>query len=156
MTDDSQIAVVCEEPRWAAHLDAPEAPCVAAARAALEGAPGTLTVLLADDARLRALNQEFRGVDAPTNVLAFPMGAPDDALGDLAVAFETVAREAEEQGKPFVHHLQHLVVHGVLHLLGNDHQDDAEAERMEAAERRILAGLGVPDPYREPAAAADA
>lgn len=117
-----------------------------------------LGILLTDAAEQRCLNRNHRGVDAPTNVLAFPAwepaanipaGAPV-LLGDVVLALETVAREASDQGKPIADHFRHLVVHGVLHLLGFDHSTPAEAEAMEALERSILAELGVPDPYREP------
>jgi probable rRNA maturation factor len=120
-----------------------------AALAALAGRDeGAVSVLLADDAAVRELNAEWRGKDKATNVLSFP-AAPSAAphLGDVALAYETCAREAAEQGKPLEHHLSHLVAHGVLHLLGWDHESDDEAEAMEAHEREILAGLGVPDPY---------
>lgn len=109
-----------------------------------------VTVLLTDDEAVRALNRDHRGQDKPTNVLAFP-AAPSAAphLGDVALAYETCAREAAEQGKPLADHLKHLVAHGVLHLLGWDHQTEAEAEAMEARERDLLARLGTPDPYRD-------
>jgi len=113
--------------------------------------------VLADDGEQRRLNRTWRGRDAPTNVLAFPAapaGVPAVAgapllLGDIVLAGETVAREAAEQGKPFADHLRHLVVHGVLHLLGYDHDADEAAVAMEAIETSILAGLGVSDPYRD-------
>ena len=143
------IDVVVDDPAW---TDADPAAALAARTAAVaalahEGADGDLTVLLADDARLQALNARFRGKDAPTNVLAFPAAGGADWLGDIALAFGVCAREAEEQGKPLSDHLQHLTAHGVLHLLGYDHQTSSEAEAMEACERAILKGLGVPDPY---------
>jgi probable rRNA maturation factor len=116
--------------------------------------PAIIGVILTGDAEQRRLNRDFRGKDAPTNVLSFPIGdaAPDGPvmLGDVVLAFETVAREAGEQGKPLADHMRHLVVHGVLHLLGFDHETEGEAEIMEAREKEILAGLGVPDPYRDP------
>ena len=124
-----------------------------AALAALDGREdGSVAILLADDEAVGELNREWRGKDGPTNVLSFP-AAPSAAphLGDIALAYETCAREASEQGKSLEHHLTHLVAHGVLHLLGWDHQTDAEADRMEAVERDILARLGVPDPYVTPA-----
>ena len=116
-----------------------------------------LGVVLADDAEQRQLNRDWRGVDRPTNVLAFPAWAPGaqlpcDApllLGDVVVAFETVAREAGEQDKSFADHFGHLIVHGVLHLLGYDHASDMEAVEMERLETSILAELGVADPYRD-------
>ena len=97
---------------------------------------------------VRDLNARFRDKDKPTNVLSFP--APESAaphLGDVVLAYGVCAAEAEAQGKTLSDHLSHLVVHGVLHLLGRDHEDDAEAEEMEAEEREILAGIGVADPY---------
>ncbi|RXF73118.1 rRNA maturation RNase YbeY [Hansschlegelia zhihuaiae] len=111
-----------------------------------------LAVTLADDERLRELNGAWRDKDQPTNVLTFPAFEPDEMadapmLGDVILAFETVAREAREQGKAVESHLAHLVVHGVLHLFGHDHLDEAEAEAMEALETRALARLGIADPY---------
>jgi probable rRNA maturation factor len=117
-----------------------------------------LCIRLADDATIRPINLDTRGQDKPTNVLSFQYHDADDLkglaaqggglLGDLVLACETVAREAAEQGKPFEAHLTHLIVHGVLHLLGYDHeQSDAEAEDMEQRERRALAALGFSDPY---------
>ena len=130
----------------------------AAVLAASAGAalpPGAeVSVVLTDDAAIRSLNRQWRGRDAATNVLSFP--APRAAagqapmLGDIVVAFETLAREAEAEGKPFAAHLAHLVVHGFLHLLGFDHENDADADNMEARERAILAALGIQDPYASP------
>jgi probable rRNA maturation factor len=124
------------------------AKAAAAATLAAEGRPRgeALVILLADDARLKALNAAFRDKDAPTNVLSFPSGGAS-GLGDIALALGVCAREAAEQGKTLAAHLQHLTAHGVLHLLGYDHETDAEAEAMEARERAILASLGVADPY---------
>lgn len=121
-----------------------------AAAAAAEGRAGAVSLLLGDDAALRVLNQAWRGKDKPTNVLSFP--APQwqgDQLGDIALAAETVAAEAAEQGKTFEAHMAHLLVHGFLHLLGYDHEQDDEADRMETRERAILADLGFADPYAE-------
>ena len=107
---------------------------------------------LSDD-RIAELNRQWRGKSGPTNVLSFPLveltpGAEmPPMLGDIVIAFETVAREAQEQEKPFVDHLTHLLVHGLLHLVGYDHMNDDEAETMEALERRILQRLAIPDPY---------
>jgi probable rRNA maturation factor len=110
--------------------------------------PRSLVILLADDAAIHDLNARFRGQDKPTNVLSFPAPEnPEGHLGDIALAYGVCAREAAEQGKRLAHHLQHLVAHGVLHLLGYDHMNDDEAREMEGLESIVLAGLGVADPY---------
>jgi probable rRNA maturation factor len=117
-----------------------------------------LAIMLTDDAGIRTLNSNWRGIDKPTNVLSFPAlqpsgpRGPDDAprmLGDIAIAYETTRSEADEEQKPFDHHLSHLAVHGFLHLIGYDHEKDDDAEAMEALEREILSQLGIPDPYAE-------
>jgi len=116
-----------------------------------------LAVMLTDDTGIRTLNNNWRGIDKPTNVLSFPAlqptaGAPADAprmLGDIAIAYETTRKEADEEEKPFDHHLSHLAVHGFLHLIGYDHEKDDDAEAMEGLEREILAQLGIPDPYAD-------
>ena len=118
----------------------------------LKSAASELSVVFTDDASIQTLNAEWRGKDKPTNVLSWPAADPDDLVrsphcGDIAVAYETLAREAVEEGKTVADHLTHLVVHGVLHLLGYDHETDDEAEEMETLETEILAGLGVADPY---------
>lgn len=123
-------------------------------------AQAELSLVLADDATVRELNARWRGKDAPTNVLAFASDEPPVAgkpvlLGDVVLAFETVRAEAKAQGKSLADHLRHLVIHGVLHLVGYDHIAAAPARRMEALETRILASLGVADPYRATAAASD-
>jgi len=109
-----------------------------------------LSVNFTDDATIRALNAQWRGIDKPTNVLSFETPGPLDkrlALGDIVIAHETVAREAAEQDKSFDAHLTHLLIHGFLHLIGYDHQAPREADEMEALERRIAAALGLTDPY---------
>jgi probable rRNA maturation factor len=115
------------------------------------------SVMLTDDAHIRELNRTWRGKDKPTNVLSFP--APEQPglagprhLGDIALAYETLVRESEEESKELAHHFAHLIVHGVLHLLGYDHETEAEAEIMEALEVKALATLGIADPYRDMAA----
>ena len=113
-----------------------------------------VSLLLTSDAEVRALNARWRGQDKPTNVLSFPAAASGQVagsptLGDIALAFETLAREADETGVPLADHYRHLVAHGFLHLIGYDHQTDEEAERMEALERRVMARLGVADPYAD-------
>jgi len=158
------IDLLLDDPRWRA-VESVASLVRRAARAALKRQArglraAELGLVLADDARLRSLNRTWRGIDRPTNVLAFPAdgvgdgfaldvpGAPPRQLGDVVLAYETVAAEARTQGKPIGAHLSHLVVHGVLHLLGFDHETAAEAADMEAVEIAILAGLGWPDPYR--------
>jgi probable rRNA maturation factor len=114
-------------------------------------------VRLTDDAEQRQLNRSYRGKDASTNVLSFPLADPAEPrppgvpllLGDVVLAFETVRHEAEAQQKPLADHLRHLIVHGVLHLLGFDHDSEPEAAAMETREVEILVALGVPDPYRD-------
>jgi len=117
-----------------------------------------IVILLADDDSVQTLNRDFRHKDYATNVLSFPApqdptANPEGQIGDIALAYGVCVREAAEQGKTLAHHLQHLVAHGVLHLLGYDHEGDEEAEAMEALEREILAGLDVPDPYADDASA---
>jgi len=148
------IEVELEDAAWTAAL--PDAAAVAerAATAALGGVEGDVVVLLTDDATVRDLNARFRDKDRPTNVLSFPAAASAAPhLGDLVLAFGVCAAEAQAQGKTLADHLSHLTVHGVLHLLGRDHEADGEAEEMEAEERSILASLGVADPYRADAQA---
>ena len=109
-----------------------------------------LAIMLTDDAGIRTLNQNWRGIDKPTNVLSFPAGAHGSGhLGDIALAFGVCDEEARAQGKPLANHLRHLVIHGVLHLLGYDHQRDDEAARMESIERDLLASMNIPDPYEQ-------
>ncbi|MBI1260167.1 MAG: rRNA maturation RNase YbeY [Rhizobiales bacterium] len=111
-----------------------------------------LSIVLADDDFVQGLNRKWRQKDKPTNVLSFPAGentGGTDHLGDIVLAFETISREAVEQKKTMADHFSHLVVHGMLHLMGYDHEDEGEAEDMESLERDILAGLGIADPYAE-------
>ena len=141
-----EIEVAADD--WSAALPDVEAVVQRAATAALGTVEGDVVVLLTDDEAVRDLNARFRDKDKATNVLSFP--APESAaphLGDVVLAHGVCAAEAEAQGKTLSDHLSHLVVHGVLHLLGRDHEEDAEAEEMEAEEREILAGIGVADPY---------
>jgi probable rRNA maturation factor len=151
-TPSDSIDVIVESALWDALPQAEQTVrnAVTQALAALNGrTDAALAVLLTDDAAVQRLNATWRGLDKPTNVLSFPAAAaPDSAhLGDIAIAFETTAREARDEGKPLAHHVTHLAVHGFLHLVGYDHQSDAEAETMEQLERDILARLNVPDPY---------
>jgi probable rRNA maturation factor len=120
----------------------------ALARSGLKG-KSSLTILLSSDRRLQALNRDFRGKDKATNVLSFPAGANHEGYrGDIAIAYGVTIREAKEAGKSFADHATHLVVHGVLHLAGYDHERPRDAKRMEPLEVKILAGLGIADPYR--------
>ena len=148
------VYLVCDdEDRWSGLGDI-EAVVQAAANALaawpdlLDG-PSAVAIALSTDAEVAALNAQFRGKAKPTNVLSFPAGdgAPQGFLGDIILAQETVMQEAADQGTPVHHHVQHLVVHGLLHLLGYDHETPADAERMEALEIRILEMLGVANPY---------
>ncbi len=148
------IEVEVEAEDWSGAVEDAQDVVERAALAALGGATGGVVVLLTDDETVRDLNQRFRGKDRPTNVLSFPAaempGVDPRPLGDIVLAYGVCAAEAEEQSKTLTNHLTHLVVHGVLHLLGRDHEDDADAEAMEGEERAILASLGVSDPYRLP------
>lgn len=156
-----ELMVRVDHRDWRGLVDDPEAVVEQAALAALaafEPEAVELSVVLADDRAVQALNRDHRGKDSPTNVLSFPSAfVPPSGprpLGDVILAYETVRREALEQGKHAVDHLRHLVVHGVLHLSGYDHETEVEAEEMEELERAILGGLGVVDPYADLAVAA--
>lgn len=145
-----EIEAVVEAEGWVMALGVdPDAFVARILRTAAKGekAQGAVSVLFADDAAVRALNRTWRGKDAPTNVLSFPAPAGLGAVGDIALALETVVAEARDRGKPVSDHAAHLIAHGFLHLLGYDHEADADAERMEARERAIMAELGLPDPY---------
>ena len=149
MAEELEVDIVEGSPQWKGLAELLSGALAAAA--AEEGAKGSVSLLLGDDAAIAALNSEFRGKEGPTNVLSFSPAAGEPVeegfLGDIALAAETVATEAEIQGKQFQHHAAHLVVHGFLHLLGYDHQNPAEATRMEGRERAILHSLGIGDPY---------
>jgi probable rRNA maturation factor len=143
----AKCTVVVLDPAWRRALPGAERLVRKAARAAIGAKARSLNVALADDRRVRALNARDRKKDKPTNVLSYPSGEKS-FLGDVVLARQTVWREAREQKKSPADHLVHLVVHGTLHLLGHDHETgDADAERMEALERRILKRLGIADPY---------
>jgi probable rRNA maturation factor len=149
------VDILSQSPLWdqqpAAEATVREA--IAAAAAATSAGAGEVSVVLGDDASIRALNRDWRQIDKPTNVLSFPAAVPNATgtprlYGDIVIAYETLARETTEEEKHFSHHLAHLTVHGFLHLLGYDHETDADAEAMEGLERTILAKLDIPDPYR--------
>jgi probable rRNA maturation factor len=161
------LAVLTETPGWLAKLPDAVDLCRSAASAAfaaadrrwfVSGGSVEACLLLSDNERIRALNNTFRGRDEPTNVLSFPSVEPDvlaavgadgspSALGDIVIALETASAEAALESKPLADHLRHLVVHGTLHLLGYDHATAGEAAEMEALEVRVLATLGIADPY---------
>ncbi|ODN72146.1 rRNA maturation RNase YbeY [Methylobrevis pamukkalensis] len=151
------VDLVVEAGDWGAEEDleamAERTSAAVLARAPQKVRPGTeVTLLFVDDAAIREINREHRGFDKPTNVLSFPMQPPGAALygpmlGDIVIARETVVREADEAGIPLDHHLAHMMVHGLLHLLGHDHVEADEADAMEALETAILGDLAIPDPY---------
>lgn len=159
---ETEIDVAVEDARWNDVVPDLEAFVIRAVEAGLAIAPDSpkeaveVSVLLTTDAAVQALNGTWRGQDKPTNVLSFPappqpphagMARP---LGDVVLAYDTMLRESAEQSKPLSHHLAHLLVHGTLHLLGQDHETgDADAEAMEALEIAALATLGMPDPYAD-------
>lgn len=155
MTATIDIVIECDSWTACAGLEAgiERAALAALAASGVTIRPGAeLAVLLADDATIAGLNARWRGKPQPTNVLSFPAATPEalaqsPMIGDIALAYETCAGEAVAEGKSLSDHLAHLVVHGTLHLAGYDHEQDAEAERMEALERQVLAGLGIADPY---------
>ena len=147
------IDIAVESPRWNG-VPGAEAIVRTAVEAALadSGDDGVeVSIALADDATVRDLNLRWRGKDSATNVLSFPApnAQADDStfLGDIILAFETIEREAADEAKPLAHHVAHLAVHGTLHLLGYDHENDSDADAMERRERDILARIAVPDPY---------
>lgn len=150
------ITIIVEERAWRDAAADLGGQIKRAARLALarsgSAARGGITILLTSDERLQELNQRHRGKDRPTNVLSFPAASGGDYLGDIAMAHGVAASEASAAGKPLAHHAVHLAVHGVLHLLGYDHERASEADVMEALETDILAELGIPDPYRRRAA----
>ena len=155
------LSIAIEYPGWTAQIpdieslahDCVNVSLASAGEMLAPDRPVEIGLLLADDATLRALNRQFRHRDKPTNVLSFPSPprrqetAIPMILGDIAVSFQTVAAEAARDGKTLRDHARHMIVHGVLHLLGHDHEADNEAEIMETLETRILAGFGVRDPY---------
>jgi probable rRNA maturation factor len=148
-----KIDVLVDSGRWkeAAGVRSTVRRAVAAAAVALSKRASELAIVLTDDSTIRELNRLWRGIDRPTNVLSFPTRKTADEpphLGDIVLAYETIAREAGTEHKRFAHHVAHLAVHGFLHLLGYDHQRDADANEMEQVERTVLRRLAIPDPYR--------
>ncbi|HEX2655032.1 MAG TPA: rRNA maturation RNase YbeY [Xanthobacteraceae bacterium] len=151
------VDVMVSSPLWEACPEAESILHRAIAAAAADtqariAANSEVVVLLTDDAAIRILNRNWRGIDKPTNVLSFPAAqsaTPEEPapLGDIAIAYETLEREARAESKSFDNHLAHLAVHGFLHLLGYDHESEEEAEVMERLECAILSRLDIPDPY---------
>ena len=136
---------------WSDQISDLDAVCVRALTAGVAqvGAQGEVSVLLTDDAEIQVLNRDWRGKDKPTDVLSFPAAEIDRPfLGDIAIAFETTQRDAASRKIALDQHLSHLLIHGLMHLLGHDHKDDTEAAEMEALEIAALASLGWPDPYK--------
>jgi probable rRNA maturation factor len=149
----AESALWGEAESWRSEVETAVAMAAAAADAEIAD-DAELSLVLTDDAAIRMLNRDHRGLDKPTNVLSFPQDDPDaDAygplLGDIVVAHETVAREADEEGISFQEHFLHMIVHGFLHLVGYDHMNDDEAEEMEGLETAILARLGIANPYAD-------
>ena len=150
-----KIDVLVESDLWKGAKDAESVArrAIAEAAAVLSTPRTELAIVLTDDSAIRLLNRAWRGVDAATNVLSFPTGSAGGErglIGDIVLAYETVAAEARAEHKPFAHHVAHLAVHGFLHLLGYDHLRNKDAETMEQVERDILQRLAIPDPYRRP------
>jgi probable rRNA maturation factor len=155
MSLQSDISIECEHWSKLADLDslvekALNAARLEAGKSLFSGAE--VSLLFCDDGRIQELNREWRGLDKPTNVLSFPAAFADrlataPLLGDIAIAFETVSKEARDEDKTLSDHTFHMIVHGFLHLLGYDHENEEEAEEMEDLERRALARLGIADPY---------
>jgi probable rRNA maturation factor len=168
------LDIIVDSPLWKAQrgIKAVLQRAIGAAAAMAATTGGELAIVLTDDSAIRALNRDWRGKDQPTNVLSFPANSPSRSLprkpgrvrvgaasrlagrvrllGDIVIAYETMAREAAAEQRPFRHHLAHLAVHGFLHLVGHDHAAEAEAEAMEALEIAVLARLEVPNPYATP------
>jgi probable rRNA maturation factor len=154
------LALEIEDPRWTEALPDAADLLEKAIRLALadvgdDNRTIEVGVRLVDDGTIQGLNRDWRGRDKPTNVLSFPLGDPgpvDDPdfpwlIGDIVMSFDTVTAESIRDGKSLEHHVAHLAIHAALHLIGHDHENDAEAEAMEATEVKLLAGLGIPDPY---------
>ena len=143
------VTLLVRDTQWSAAEPSIERRIREALAVALPGDGRPISVVLADDQFVHGLNARFRGKDKPTNVLSFPAPARASELGDIVLAFETVAREAKHEHKTLAQHTAHLVIHGALHLLGHDHEADTDAERMRAAEVVALGRLGLPNPYAD-------
>jgi probable rRNA maturation factor len=146
------LDVIVESPLWDNNPESEAAirNAISAAAKSTAQAQAEIAILLTDDSAIRDINRQWRDQDKATNVLSFPAGAAGRHtahLGDIVIAYETLAREAEAENKPFANHLAHLAIHGYLHLVGYDHMTDADAARMERLETALLDQLGIPDPY---------
>ena len=151
-TSPPHIDIQVQSPLWNAQPLAEQTirEAISAAAGALSTEGGEVSILLIDDSEIARLNRDWRGIDKPTNVLSFPaskVGQGDKLLGDIVIAYETLERESTDESRDFLHHLAHLAVHGFLHLIGFDHETDAQAEEMEGLESRIMMRLNMPDPY---------
>ena len=149
------INILVKAPEWSKipRIEAKIRKAVECALTAEGQTAAEINILLSDDASVRTLNSQFRHIDKPTNVLSFPAAegpGKGNALGDIILGYGTVAREATEQNKSFLHHAQHLTMHGMLHLLGFDHEREDEAAEMEALETKLCLSLGIADPYKDP------
>ena len=148
------IDIQIQSPLWDAHPLAAQTvhDAIAAAAATLSTADNEVSILLTDDKAIRLLNREWRGIDKPTNVLSFPAATTKASVrmplfGDIVMAYETLKRECDDEDRIFLHHLAHLTVHGFLHLIGYDHQVEAQAEEMEGLESKIMTRMQMPDPH---------
>jgi probable rRNA maturation factor len=153
-TSAPSIDIKVDSPLWDREPSAEQTVrgAIAAAASALATTDGEVSVVLTDDAGIKALNRDWRKIDKPTNVLSFPAAKIQGAgaaklLGDIVIAYETLKRECDDESRIFLHHLAHLTVHGFLHLIGYDHQNDSDADKMEGLESRIMSVLKMPDPY---------
>ena len=148
------ITIQVQSPLWEAEPAAEQTvrDAIAAAAATLSTADNEVSILLTDDKAIRLLNREWRGIDKPTNVLSFPAATTKASVrmplfGDIVIAYETLKRECDDEDRIFLHHLAHLTVHGFLHLIGYDHQVEAQAEEMEGLESKIMMRMQMPDPH---------
>jgi probable rRNA maturation factor len=153
-TSARTIDIQRQSPLWDAQALAEQTvrDAIAAAADALSTADGEVSIVLTDDSAIRKLNRDWRGIDKPTNVLSFPASKTKASgrttiLGDIVIAYETLARECDDEDRVFLHHLAHLTVHGFLHLAGYDHETNRRAEEMEGLESKIMTRMKMPDPY---------
>ena len=149
-----QIDIQIQSPLWKAQplVEQTVRDAVTAAASALSTAGSEVSIVLTDNSAMAVLNRDWRGIDKPTNVLSFPAsghkgGESAHFLGDIVIAYETLVQECDDEDRKFLHHLAHLTVHGFLHLVGYDHETDAQADEMEGLESKIMTRLSMPDPY---------